>query len=196
MWQSHFYRVLTAGPVFGHRNTRWDAQFRNLSDGNFAELWASLNHRTCAAPLQVDGMLLPCVACAGVALSQDATDLLAAMLHPQPGNRITLADIVTHPWMTAATPYNTGNVGDALRRLWEAAETRDNPAKIPDESDQGGSAPRSFWRNRSFGDDDDDDVDKGASEGDLGPRNSGELVDIATQVWFLVFPTGPTGPTT
>jgi serine/threonine protein kinase len=63
----------------------------------------------------------------GVEISAECRDLLARMLVRDPEERITMAQIHTHPWFTANLPAEVGQGGGSGRawrrhlRIWPAA---------------------------------------------------------------------------
>jgi serine/threonine protein kinase len=50
-------------------------------------------------------------------LSANAQDLLRRLLHPNPQQRITMADITTHPWFSVGLPSNALSMNDSYLQL-------------------------------------------------------------------------------
>jgi serine/threonine protein kinase len=87
-----------------------DRKFRMICEGNLRQLVMEIQEAHAALANQAD----PSAAEAGkppLGLSDSAIDLLQQMLRPEPRARLTLSQVLSHEWVTAAGTDGSGTPG-------------------------------------------------------------------------------------
>jgi serine/threonine protein kinase len=84
-----------------------DRRFRMICEGNLRELVMEIQHSHAAGSAPTDPTTPP------LGLSDSAIDLLQQMLRPEPRSRLTLSQVQSHEWVTAANDASDGGMAGA-----------------------------------------------------------------------------------